>query len=114
VFLTPKGDSEGLYVSDETPRGFEVHEQRGGHSSIAFDYRIMAKRKGYENVRLEDLTDLFKQRAAPRKKKRALRPYSSLPPPKPKSVPMMPTPPIQPLVVPRPVPTTSKLEVNQQ
>jgi hypothetical protein len=114
VFLTPKGDSEGLYVSNETPQGFEVHEQRGGHSSIAFDYRIMAKRKGYENVRLEDLTDLFKQRAAPPKKKRALRPYSSLPPPKPKSVPMMPTPPIQPLVVPRPVPTTSKLEVNQQ
>ena len=30
VFLTPKGDSEGLYVSKETPQGFEVHEQRGG------------------------------------------------------------------------------------
>jgi hypothetical protein len=114
VFLTPKGDSEGLYVSDETPRGFEVHEQRGGHSSIIFDYRIMAKRRGYENVRLEDLTDRFKQRAAPPKKNSALRPSSSLPPGKAKSVPMMATPPIQPLVAPRPVPATSKLEVNQQ
>jgi hypothetical protein len=56
VFLTPKGDCEGLYVTNETPAGFEVHELRGGHSGIAFDYRIMAKRAGYENVRLADLT----------------------------------------------------------
>src|SRR6202041_3576054 len=56
VFLTPKGDCKGLYVSNETATGFEVRELSGGTSSIAFDYRIMAKRKGYENVRLEDLT----------------------------------------------------------
>ncbi len=56
VFLTPKGDCEGLYVSAETPQGFEVHELRHGHSSIAFDYRIMAKRKGYETARLVDVT----------------------------------------------------------
>jgi hypothetical protein len=56
VFLTPKGDCEGLYVTNETPEGFDVHELRGGHSGIAFDYRIMAKRTGYENVRLADLT----------------------------------------------------------
>jgi hypothetical protein len=59
VFLTPKGDSEGLYVSHETREGFEVHEQRGGHSNIAFDYRIVAKRVGYENIRLTDLTEQF-------------------------------------------------------
>jgi hypothetical protein len=59
VFLTPKGDSEGLYVSNETPMGFEVHELRHGHSSIAFDYRIMAKRTGYENIRLADKTKQF-------------------------------------------------------
>jgi hypothetical protein len=68
VFLTPKGDSEGLYVSNETPQGFDVHEQRGGHSSIAFDYRIMAKRVGYENVRLSDLTEQFNKQEAPRQK----------------------------------------------
>lgn len=59
VFLTPKGDCQGLYVSNETPQGFEVHELRGGTSSIAFDYRIMAKRKGFEKLRLADKTRQF-------------------------------------------------------
>jgi hypothetical protein len=66
VFLTPKGDCEGLYVSNETAFGFEVHELHQGHSSIGFDYRIMARRKGYENVRLADKTKQF----APRPKRR--------------------------------------------
>jgi hypothetical protein len=56
VFLTPKGDCEGLYVTNETAGGFEVHELRGGHSNIEFDYRVMARRKGYESVRLADKT----------------------------------------------------------
>ena len=71
VFLTPKGDCEGLYVSNETPTGFEVHELHNGHSNIAFDYRIMAKRKGYEQIRLEDKTQQMnmarpKRREGPR------------------------------------------------
>jgi hypothetical protein len=57
VFITPKGDSEALYVTNETASGFEVHEHGGGLSNIAFDYRIVGRRKGYENVRLEDVTD---------------------------------------------------------
>ncbi|HTW58877.1 MAG TPA: hypothetical protein VMD99_12175 [Terriglobales bacterium] len=61
VFLTPKGDCEGLYVANETAQGFEVHELRGGHSSIAFDYRIMAKRVGYENVRMKDVTASYQE-----------------------------------------------------
>lgn len=61
VFLTPKGESAGLYVSNETPQAFEVHEQHGGHSNIAFDYRIVAKRAGFENVRLEDVTEKYRQ-----------------------------------------------------
>jgi len=52
VFLTPKGDCKGLYVANETAGSFEVHELGGGSSSIAFDYRIMVKRKGYENIRM--------------------------------------------------------------
>jgi hypothetical protein len=56
VFLTPRGDCEGLYVGSQTAQGFEVHELRGGSSNIAFDYRIMAKRNGFENVRLADVT----------------------------------------------------------
>lgn len=60
VFLTPKGDCEGLYVSNETSRAFEVRELHNGHSNTAFDYRIMARRKGYENLRMEDMTERFK------------------------------------------------------
>jgi hypothetical protein len=63
VFLTPKGDCKGLYVSNESATSFEVHELGGGTSSIAFDYRIMAKRVGYESVRLEDVTERYRQSA---------------------------------------------------
>jgi hypothetical protein len=106
VFLTPNGDSKGLYVSHKTATSFEVHEQGGGTSSIAFDYRIMAKRKGYENVRLEDLTERFRQPVRPARKARPKLP--PLPSAKPKSVPTMPTPPMHPLVAPRPVPEAPK------
>jgi len=56
VFLTPNGDCKGLYVSQKTATSFEVHELGGGTSNIAFDWRIMAKRAGFETVRLEDKT----------------------------------------------------------
>jgi hypothetical protein len=46
TFITPVGDSRGLYVTDRTPQGFEVHENGGGRSSLAFDYRIVAKPYG--------------------------------------------------------------------
>jgi hypothetical protein len=57
VFLTPKGDSKGLYVIHETAAGFEVRESGGGTSSLAFDYRIVAKRRGFENQRHVDVTE---------------------------------------------------------
>jgi hypothetical protein len=56
VFLTPEGDCKGLYVSHKTETGFEVRELGGGASNVAFDYRIMAKRKGFEKLRMEDVT----------------------------------------------------------
>jgi len=59
VFLTPNGDCKGLYVDHKSGSSFEVHEFGGGHSNIAFDYRLMAKRKGFENVRMEDVTADF-------------------------------------------------------
>ncbi|MGA8490735.1 MAG: hypothetical protein WB711_09955 [Terriglobales bacterium] len=52
VFLTPKGDCKGLYVTGETNRGFEVRELGGGESGVEFDYRIVAHRKGYEAERM--------------------------------------------------------------
>jgi hypothetical protein len=33
--------------------GFDVIELRGGTSSVPFDYRVVAKRKGFEQMRLE-------------------------------------------------------------
>jgi hypothetical protein len=64
VFLTPKGDCRGLYVTNETAASFEVRELGSGTASIAFDYRIMARRKGYENVRLADKTERVAKSAA--------------------------------------------------
>jgi hypothetical protein len=54
VFLTPNGDCNGLYVGQKTATSFVVRELNHGTSSIAFDYRIMAKRKGHENIRMAE------------------------------------------------------------
>jgi hypothetical protein len=59
VFLTPNGDCKGLYVTNKTAEGFEVRELGGGSANVGFDYRIMARRKGYEGVRLADKTKQF-------------------------------------------------------
>ena len=59
VFLTPNGDCNGLYVTQKTAGSFEVRELAGGKSDVAFDYRIVAKRKGYETIRLADRTRQF-------------------------------------------------------
>ena len=57
VYLTPNGESKGLYVSQKGPTTFEVRESGGGSSSISFDYRIVAHRKGQESVRMADMTE---------------------------------------------------------
>ena len=51
VFLTPEGNSNGLYVSSRSAAGFEVREQQGGESSLTFSYRVVAKRKDGEMER---------------------------------------------------------------
>jgi hypothetical protein len=56
VFVTPNGDCEGLYVARKSGTSFEVRELRGGKSSVAFDYRIVAKRRGLESLRLEQVS----------------------------------------------------------
>jgi len=57
VFFTPKDDCKGLYVASQSASSFEVRELRHGKGTIAFDYRIVAKRKGYERARLAELKD---------------------------------------------------------
>ena len=53
VFITAQGDSNGLYVTNQTPNGFDVKEQKGGTSSLDFSYRIVAKRKDIVAPRFE-------------------------------------------------------------
>jgi hypothetical protein len=52
VFLTPYGNSKGLYVANRTKTGFEVREQLNGKSRIRFSYKIVAKRKDIKTQRL--------------------------------------------------------------
>ena len=51
VYITPDGDCRGLYVRQKSNTSFEVRELRGGRSNVEFDYRIVARRKGYESTR---------------------------------------------------------------
>jgi hypothetical protein len=50
VFLTANGNCRGLYVAKKTATSFEVRELGGGRSETTFDYRIVARRRGYEQV----------------------------------------------------------------
>jgi hypothetical protein len=52
VFVTPEGPTRGLYVTNKTATGFEVMENPGGHSTVAFGYRIVAKPYGVQSQRL--------------------------------------------------------------
>ena len=65
VFITPEGDSRGLYVTQKTGQGFAVRENMGGHSSLTFDYRIVAKPFGEQGQRLPMVTTP-KLRSGPR------------------------------------------------
>jgi hypothetical protein len=64
VFLTPEGDCEGLYISHKTADSFEVHELRGGHHSLAFDYRVVAIKRDHDDVKFRDVTEKVQQRNA--------------------------------------------------
>lgn len=49
VFLTPGGDTRGLYVAGKYARGFTVREVEGGRSSFNFDYHVYAHTQTPEN-----------------------------------------------------------------
>lgn len=53
VFVTPDGQTRGwLFVAEKYQGGFVVREAMGGRSSVAFDYRVVAKPFGASNDRL--------------------------------------------------------------
>jgi len=56
VQITLTGDCHGVYVAEKTATGFTVKELMGGTSNATFDWEVAAKRRGYENVRLEPFT----------------------------------------------------------
>ncbi len=74
VFLTPNADSKGLYVINKTRASFEVRESGGGTSSLTFDYKIVAKRRGYEAQRLVDVTDRLPARLSEADRQTSVRP----------------------------------------
>jgi hypothetical protein len=62
VLITPEGDSNGLYVAQRTSRGFVVRENRAGHSSLPFSYRIVAKPFGEKGARLPMIANAVTKR----------------------------------------------------
>ncbi len=52
VFLTPNGDTRGLFVPTKSAAGFIVREAQGGHSTVSFDYRIVATALGEAGQRM--------------------------------------------------------------
>jgi hypothetical protein len=55
VFITPRGDNRGLYIESQTREGFTVRESQGGSSTLAFDYRIIARPYLENRSRLPDM-----------------------------------------------------------
>jgi hypothetical protein len=92
VFLTPEGECRGLYVGHKTANGFEVHELGGGQSNVSFAFRIVALRRGYETVRLEDKTEMLAKMKDSMPKPSAIPATRWTPPvrPKPFSAPALP------------------------
>ncbi len=60
VYVQLEGDCNGVYVNNKTESGFDVRELQGGKSNAPFSYRIVAKRKHYENLRLAGKDDNYR------------------------------------------------------
>jgi hypothetical protein len=56
VFLTPRAETRGLFVTGSDARGFTAQEAQGGAGNYEFDYRIVAKARGQEADRLRSFT----------------------------------------------------------
>jgi hypothetical protein len=60
VFVTPAGDTRGLFVANRTPAGFVVREAQAGRSTVGFDYRVVATalgKTGQRMARIDPATD---------------------------------------------------------
>jgi len=119
IFLTANGDSNGIYVARKTAAGFEIREHGGGTSNVAFDYRIVAKRRGYETVRLLQVPERKNLEAFRPPLKMAtshtkVEPVKIIAPIAPAlAIPPVPPRPIVPAQAIQPVPQTPKVNVPQ-
>lgn len=52
IFLTPRGDTRGLYVAAKTAGGFVVREAQAGRTTTSFDYRILGTAFGRAGQRM--------------------------------------------------------------
>jgi len=52
VFVQLEGDCNGAFVTNKTNTGFDVVELNNGTSNVSFSYRIVCKRKYFENERM--------------------------------------------------------------
>jgi hypothetical protein len=57
VFLTPTGSGCTLYIADKSSTSFTVRANEGADCAISFDYRIIAPRRDYEDLRLKPAAD---------------------------------------------------------
>jgi hypothetical protein len=60
VFLTPNGDTRGLFVATKTANGFIVRESQAGRSTVSFDYRVVATALGKSGQRMAVTTSVAK------------------------------------------------------
>ncbi len=79
VFTTPQGDSNVLYVTHRTPAGFDVRESKGGRSTMAFDYRIVADPYGARAQRMAYMKPQGARQPASAAVSRALSRYDHAP-----------------------------------
>ena len=52
VFVQLEGDCKGVYVTNKTAAGFDVVELQAGLSNAHFSYRVVCKRKYFEDERM--------------------------------------------------------------
>jgi hypothetical protein len=52
VFVTPNGDTHGLYVAQKLANGFIVRESMRGRGNVDFDYRVVATALGHSGERM--------------------------------------------------------------
>jgi hypothetical protein len=57
VILSPTSECNGLYVAEKNKDSFLVKELNNGQSNATFDYKIVGKRRGYEDIRLEKMEE---------------------------------------------------------